>query len=156
MLLAEAIQQCTDLCALVGIWVARPQLRSARQIIGPKPVEEPKNYINIKNTIASWLLTVDHKRIGLLYVITGLFFFVVGGLEAIVILDAQSREGSVVEDLYNLLERLTPVARRLGCVPELVGIEGILRDGAGYQRQRAAVAAAGGDLAAAVRAMTVR
>lgn len=78
------------------------------------------------------------------------------GLEAIVILDAESREGSVVEDLYGLLERLTPVARRLGCVPELAGIEGILRDGAGYQRQRAAVAAAGGDLAAAVRAMTVR
>jgi cytochrome c oxidase subunit 1 len=33
----------------------------------------------------SWLTTVDHKRIGALYLITGLFFFVVGGLEAAVI-----------------------------------------------------------------------
>ncbi|MEI2731049.1 MAG: glutamate--cysteine ligase [Dermatophilaceae bacterium] len=78
------------------------------------------------------------------------------GLDAIVILDANSREGDVVEDIYDLLERLTPVARRLGCVPELAGIERILADGAGYQRQRSAVAQAGGDLAAAVRAMTVR
>ncbi|MFY7923588.1 MAG: cytochrome c oxidase subunit I, partial [Gemmatimonas sp.] len=33
----------------------------------------------------SWLTTVDHKRIGALYLISGLFFFVVGGLEAAVI-----------------------------------------------------------------------
>src|SRR5689334_25255447 len=30
----------------------------------------------------SWLTTVDHKRIGTLYLFTSLFFFVVGGLEA--------------------------------------------------------------------------
>jgi hypothetical protein len=30
----------------------------------------------------AWLSTVDHKRIAVLYMITGLFFFVVGGLEA--------------------------------------------------------------------------
>jgi cytochrome c oxidase subunit 1 len=35
--------------------------------------------------IMSWLTTVDHKRIGALYLISGLFFFVVGGLEAAVI-----------------------------------------------------------------------
>ncbi len=35
--------------------------------------------------IWSWLTTVDHKRIGVLYLITGLFFFVVGGLEAAVL-----------------------------------------------------------------------
>jgi cytochrome c oxidase subunit 1 len=32
----------------------------------------------------SWLTTVDHKRIGILYLFTSLFFFVVGGLEAFV------------------------------------------------------------------------
>jgi cytochrome c oxidase subunit I len=32
-----------------------------------------------------WLTTVDHKKIGILYMIAGLFFFVVGGLEAILI-----------------------------------------------------------------------
>ncbi|WP_372662755.1 cytochrome c oxidase subunit I [Cohnella sp.] len=32
-----------------------------------------------------WLTTVDHKKIGILYMIAGLFFFLIGGLEAIVI-----------------------------------------------------------------------
>src|SRR3954464_9705855 len=30
----------------------------------------------------SWLTTVDHKRIGTLYLFTALFFFLVGGVEA--------------------------------------------------------------------------
>ncbi|WP_239616469.1 cytochrome c oxidase subunit I [Cohnella mopanensis] len=32
-----------------------------------------------------WLTTVDHKKIGILYMIAGLFFFLIGGLEAIII-----------------------------------------------------------------------
>ncbi|MEO6787043.1 MAG: cytochrome c oxidase subunit I, partial [Chthoniobacteraceae bacterium] len=32
-----------------------------------------------------WLSTVDHKRIGILYMLTALFFFVVGGVEAMLI-----------------------------------------------------------------------
>ena len=32
----------------------------------------------------AWLSTVDHKRIGVLYMLTGLFFLIVGGLEALV------------------------------------------------------------------------
>jgi cytochrome c oxidase subunit I len=35
--------------------------------------------------IWSWLTTVDHKRIGALYLVSALFFFVFGGLEAAVI-----------------------------------------------------------------------
>ena len=35
--------------------------------------------------LASWLTTVDHKRIGLLYGISALFFFLVGGVEALLI-----------------------------------------------------------------------
>ena len=33
----------------------------------------------------AWLSTVDHKRIGVLYMLTGLFFFIVGGIEALFI-----------------------------------------------------------------------
>jgi len=33
--------------------------------------------------VASWLVTVDHKRIGILYVGTSLFFFVLGGILAV-------------------------------------------------------------------------
>ncbi|PYM67957.1 MAG: cytochrome ubiquinol oxidase subunit I, partial [Candidatus Rokuibacteriota bacterium] len=34
---------------------------------------------------ASWLTTVDHKRIGILYGVTAFAFFLLGGLEALVI-----------------------------------------------------------------------
>ena len=33
----------------------------------------------------SWLTTVDHKRIGILYGVSAFFFFLVGGLEALII-----------------------------------------------------------------------
>jgi cytochrome c oxidase subunit I len=33
--------------------------------------------------VASWLVTVDHKRIGILYILTSLFFLVLGGLLAV-------------------------------------------------------------------------
>ena len=35
--------------------------------------------------IWSWVTTTDHKRIGILYMFTAIFFFLVGGLEALVI-----------------------------------------------------------------------
>jgi cytochrome c oxidase subunit 1 len=38
-----------------------------------------------KTGLVSWLTTVDHKRIGLLYGISALFFFLVGGVEALFI-----------------------------------------------------------------------
>jgi len=78
------------------------------------------------------------------------------GLDAIIIRDAGNSEGPVVDDIHDLLTRLEPTARKLGCTRELAGIEDILRNGAGYQRMRDAVAADGtGDLRAAVRAMLV-
>src|SRR5262249_60770112 len=33
----------------------------------------------------AWLSTVDHKRIGILYMLTGLAFFVIAGIEALLI-----------------------------------------------------------------------
>jgi cytochrome c oxidase subunit 1 len=38
-----------------------------------------------KTGLISWLTTVDHKKIGLLYAISALFFFLVGGFEALLI-----------------------------------------------------------------------
>jgi len=72
------------------------------------------------------------------------------GLEAEVILDAAGRERLVTDDLTDLLERLAPTARRLGCETELACVEGVMRRGASYQRQRAVAAAHGGDLRAVV------
>jgi carboxylate-amine ligase len=72
------------------------------------------------------------------------------GLDAEIILDADSRERLVTDDLHDLLERLTPVARRLGCEAELRSVEEIPRRGASYQRQRAVAAQHDGDLVAVV------
>ncbi len=56
-------------------------------------------------TIASWLTTVDHKRIGVMYGATALLYFIVGGVEALVIrLQLAAPEGTVVgADAYNQL-----------------------------------------------------
>jgi cytochrome c oxidase subunit 1 len=43
----------------------------------------PLNYLNWKTTVASWFFTVDHKRIGLMYLISITTFFAVGGLLAL-------------------------------------------------------------------------
>jgi cytochrome c oxidase subunit I len=44
---------------------------------------ETTNYLNEKTGILSWLVTTDHKRIGLLYVFSITFFFFFGGLFAV-------------------------------------------------------------------------
>ena len=46
---------------------------------------ENKNYLNWQKGIKSWLFTLDHKRIGILYMITVFFFFFVGGIFALLI-----------------------------------------------------------------------
>src|SRR2546422_10857986 len=40
------------------------------------------HYLNADYGIRSWLLTTDHKRIGILYLISITFFFAIGGLMA--------------------------------------------------------------------------
>ena len=40
------------------------------------------NYINHETTIASWLLTLDHKRIGILYLAAMTAMFILGGFYA--------------------------------------------------------------------------
>ena len=72
------------------------------------------------------------------------------GLDAIVILDDRNRERLVTDDLDDLLERLTPVAKRLGCEDELRSVADIPQRGASYQRQRRVADETGGDLVAVV------
>ncbi|MFL6062387.1 MAG: glutamate--cysteine ligase [Marmoricola sp.] len=75
------------------------------------------------------------------------------GLEAWIILDAESNERLLREDLVDLLERLEPVAVRLGCAQDLALVHDITRLGASYQRQRAVAEETGGDLVAVVDAI---
>lgn len=73
------------------------------------------------------------------------------GLDAIIITDAAGNEELVTEHLAREVERLAPVASRLGCAQELQDVTWIMEFGAGYQRQHEVAAAAGGDLRAVVR-----
>lgn len=44
-----------------------------------------KNYLNEFSGIKSWLTSLDHKRIGLMYMISVMFFFLVGGIMALLL-----------------------------------------------------------------------
>jgi cytochrome c oxidase subunit 1 len=46
------------------------------------PERVPLNYLSDKRTLASWLFTTDHKRIGLLYLYSILFYFVIAAIAA--------------------------------------------------------------------------
>jgi carboxylate-amine ligase len=75
------------------------------------------------------------------------------GLDAVIILDADSNERLVTEDLVDVVTRLEPVAKSLGCSAELAAVFDICRDGASYQRQRRVAEEHDGDLRAVVDAL---
>src|SRR4051812_35594429 len=43
------------------------------------------NYLNHQKGLKSWLTTLDHKRIGLMYLYSILFFFLLGGIFALIV-----------------------------------------------------------------------
>src|SRR5919106_6446754 len=56
-----------------------------------------------KTGVWSWLTTVDHKRIGIMYGVTAMVFFVLGGIEALLLrLQLARPNGEVLSaDVYN-------------------------------------------------------
>jgi carboxylate-amine ligase len=75
------------------------------------------------------------------------------GLDAVIILDAESNERLVTEDLVDVLNRLEPVAKSLHCADELSAVADIWAVGASYQRQRRVAEEHDGDLRAVVDAL---
>ncbi|MFR9853892.1 glutamate--cysteine ligase [Corynebacterium striatum] len=59
------------------------------------------------------------------------------GMDALVITSRETDERWIKDELADLVEELTPLARELGCAEELALIHEIINDGAGYERQRA-------------------
>src|SRR6266705_5860531 len=55
----------------------------------PAPLSTPHDVIEASSpsglaaTLHDWVVTVDHKRLGIMYVVTGLVFLVIGGVEAL-------------------------------------------------------------------------
>src|SRR5690242_20954812 len=66
---------------------------------------EREHYLNKEYGIRSWLLTTDHKRIALLYLMSITFFFFIGGFFALLIrLELLTPAGDLVQaDTYNKL-----------------------------------------------------
>ncbi len=64
-----------------------------------------EHYLNANYGVKSWLLTIDHKRIAILYLITiTLFFFVGGFFAAMIRLELATPHGDIVQpDTYNKL-----------------------------------------------------
>ena len=69
-----------------------------RPVSVPKVVAEPTGWL-------SWLSTVDHKRIGIIYLVSAFVFFVIGGIEALLMrLQLATPNGTVLSpDVYNQL-----------------------------------------------------
>ena len=72
----------------------------------------PSNYLNASYGIKSWLLTMDHKRVGILYLVVLTMFFLIGGLFASLIrLELLTPEGDLVEaETFNKLFTMHGVA----------------------------------------------
>jgi cytochrome c oxidase subunit I len=67
------------------------------------PAVERENYLNVDYGLRSWLLTTDHKRIAILYLISITFMFFVGGFAATMIrLELLTPTGDFMStDTYN-------------------------------------------------------
>jgi cytochrome c oxidase subunit 1 len=75
-------------------------------------VQEREHYLNASYGIKSWLLTKDHKRIGLLYLATiTLFFFLGGAFATLIRVELLTPQGGLVSsETYNKLFTMHGVA----------------------------------------------
>jgi cytochrome c oxidase subunit 1 len=71
----------------------------------PGPPMNRENYLNVSYTVRSWLLTRDHKRIGLMYLLGITFFFCLGGAAAVAFrLELMTPEADLFQsETYNRL-----------------------------------------------------
>ncbi len=73
--------------------------------VGALPLPARTNYLNADYSLKSWLLTKDHKRIALLYLVSVSFFFFIGSVYAMMIrLELLTPTGDLVQAAtYNKL-----------------------------------------------------
>lgn len=73
------------------------------------------------------------------------------GREAIIIVNSAGDELLVTDHIAQDVERLAPIAERLGCAEELNHITTMMQQPCEYERQRNVAEANGGDLASVVK-----
>ncbi|HQR67356.1 MAG TPA: cytochrome c oxidase subunit I [Thermoanaerobaculia bacterium] len=81
------------------------EAKTAAPAASDPPGHARVNYLNETWGLKSWLLTLDHKRIGILYLISVSFYFAIGGLMAALIrIELATPQGDLVSpDWYNRL-----------------------------------------------------
>ncbi len=70
-----------------------------------EPHDRPSGLATVLETLHSWVITVDHKKIGILYILYSLLMFVVGGIEVLFIRMQLAAPGNhvVSPETYNQL-----------------------------------------------------
>ena len=63
-----------------------------------KEVSADENYLTHDRGFLSWIFTLDHKRIGLMYLVSVLFFFFIGGMLAMAIRTELAAPGQTIMD----------------------------------------------------------
>ena len=104
-----------------------------------KAPEKPSSYLTDGYGLKSWLLTSDHKRIAILYLISITFFFFIGGIFAAMIrLELATPAGDLLEsDVYNKMFTMHGIIMVFFfLVPSIPATLGQLPDSADDRRQR--------------------
>jgi len=79
-------------------------MSTASDIATQAPSMPKEHYLNATRGFKSWALTVDHKRIGVMYLVSVLTFFLVGGLLALLVrLELLAPGGMFEQKTYNQL-----------------------------------------------------
>ncbi len=84
-------------------------MTTSHAAVGTKPIREAgsgtgeRNYLNETRGIRSWLLTLDHKRIGVMYLVSTLTAFLLGGIFALLVRTEHLTPGQTImdADFYN-------------------------------------------------------
>ena len=64
----------------------------------PAATQEAPNYLTHETSLKSWLYTLDHKRIGLMYLASTTLFFLIGGLFALLVRTELWSPGKTIMD----------------------------------------------------------
>ncbi len=106
-------------------------MSTANEALATDPVAAPEfpkhHYLNDGKTVLSWLGSLDHKRIGLLYLVSVLFFFLVGGIFALLVRLELLTPGPTIMDAltYNRMFTLHGVVMIfLFMIPAIPGVFG--------------------------------